>query len=237
MASVVFTAYQRPHYLRETLASWANVRGIDNVRLYLHLEPSELMPEMLGVIKDSGLPIETTLNAKHLGVLVNPWTALNTVFSRTGSGFTVLAEEDVIVSDDVLEYFHDAVMRCGPQRALGVCAFSDRGAGDPDKIYLAHHFSPLIWGTWGETWFQHIRDDWDKDYSTNNGIPGVEAGWDYQLVRISNRTNLPFMHPDVSRSRHIGEFGGTHTTPETWASLSSPTFQLHRAPIRRLRWR
>lgn len=235
--SVVFTAYQRPHYLQETLASWAEVRGIDDVQLYLYLEPSDVMPEMLGVIKDSGLPIETTLNETRLGVLVNPWTALNDVFRRTGAGFTVLAEEDIVVSQDVLEYFTEATARCGPQRALGVCAFSERSSGDVDMIYLAHHFSPLIWGTWGETWFQHLRDTWDKDYSTHNGIPGVEAGWDYQLVRTSNRTNLPFVHPEVSRSKHIGQFGGAHATPETWASLSCNTFQLTRDPVRRLRWR
>lgn len=229
--SIVFTAYQRPHYLKQTLASWADVRGIESVDLHLLLEPSDRRAEMLDVIMTSGHSITVELNEHRLGVLVNPWTALNTVLNHSTTDFVILAEEDVIVSQDVLEYFTAAAARSGPDTALGVCAFSERPSGDPSATYLDSHFSPLVWGTWRENWYRYLRDTWDKDYSTHNGIPGVEAGWDYQFVRISHQTQLPFVHPEVSRSKHIGQFEGAHTTPETWASLSCPTFQLAREPF------
>ena len=44
-----------------------------------------------------------TINPQRYGVLGNPWHAFNDGFAV--SDFVVLAEEDLIVSEDVLEYF------------------------------------------------------------------------------------------------------------------------------------
>ncbi len=227
--SVVFTAYQRPEYLRETLDSWAHVRGIFDVEMTMFLEPSDRFNEMVRVTEESGLPIRLVVNGQREGVLVNPWKALDCAF--IANDFVILAEEDVIVSSDILEYFEEQRIEYTWNDALGVCAYSGREVGDPSKVHLSLDFSVLLWGTWYHNWRNYIRDAWDKDYSTNNGMFGVEAGWDWELARLAKRLNKPFVHPEVSRSKHIGEFGGMHTTPETHRALRCPTFQLSRDPV------
>src|SRR6266566_1919850 len=224
--SVVFTAYQRPHYLKETLDSWAHVRGISSISMSIFIEPSDLQDDMIQVVHESKLSLDVVLNKERLGVLVNAWRALNFAFFQTDADFTILAEEDVIVSSDTLEYFQYQIDHYSCHDALGVCAYSGRDKGDTDKTHLSFDFSVLLWGTWYDNWIDCIKDNWDKDYSTNNGTPGVEAGWDWHLARLSKKFNRPFIHPEVSRSKHIGEFGGMHTTPETHAALRCPTFQL-----------
>lgn len=227
---IVFTAYKRPQYFKETLESWAQVRGIKDIPITVFLEPSDVQDEMVEVALSVGLRVEVVLNPTKLGVLGNPWQALSHGFSR--GNFVILAEEDLIVSTDTLEYFAAVTSRVGPEEALGVCAHTMAEAGDPAKWYMEERFEVLLWGTWEQNWREVIRDTWDKDYSTHDGVPGQHAGWDWNLGRISRQRHKPFVIPEVSRSKHIGQFDGRHTTPESFAAESTPTFQLTRVPVR-----
>lgn len=231
MYSVVFTCYNRPEFLKETLDSWANVRGIESWRKWIFVEPSDRRDEVLRLIDKSPLDFTVVLNEWKFGVLHNPWVALDTAFYN-GSDFAVLAEDDIIVSTDTVEYFTSASSMYSPEELLGVSAFTSNLSGDDRKLVRAPTFGGLVWGVWKKSWYDHLRDTWDHDYSTHNGIPGEQSGWDWNIsTRIMPQLGKRFISPDVSRSRHIGRYG-MHITVQDFDSISpSPSFVLDRSPI------
>lgn len=228
---LVFTCNNRPEFLQETLESWSNVRSLDSWKKWIFVEPSDRRSEVLQVIKKSGLNFNVVLNDKKNGVLHNPWVAMDTAFSD-GCDFAVLAEDDIIVSSDIAEYFTALFGMFSPVDTLGVSAYSSLASGDPARVLRIPHFWGLLWGVWKESWYDHLRDTWDHDYSTHNGIPGVESGWDWNInTRIMPDLGKSFIAPEVSRSRHIGRYG-EHVRPQDFENVSpSPSFQLSREPV------
>lgn len=230
MYSVVFTCNDRPEFLKETLESWEKVRGIETWNKWIFVEPSSRRDEVLRLINHSSLDFTVVLNEWKFGVLHNPWAALDTAFYN-GSDFAVLAEDDIIVSTDVVEYFTYASTQYSPEEFLAVSAFTSVESGDPSKLVKAPGFGGLVWGTWRQTWYDHLRDTWDHDYSTHNGVPGEQSGWDWNInTRIPFQTGKKFISPDVSRSRHIGRYG-VHTNSQDFENISpSPSFVADRPP-------
>jgi hypothetical protein len=222
---LVFTAHRRPEYLKKSLESWSQVRGIKDLKIDVFLDLGDKQAEMLEVMENSSLCIEAHVNTERLGVLNNPWHALDHSFDN-GSDFTIIAEEDILVSDDILDYFNAATSMYSADEVLGVCAHTYASFGDPCELKLESRFEVLVWGTWKQSWEQHIRNTWDHDYSTGLSN-GSEAGWDWNLSRVSKVTK-PFVHPGVSRSQHIGEQEGAHTTPQMYSETLAPTFLQHR---------
>ena len=69
--AIMMTAWRRPQYLRQTLASWAQVDGIKDVAEFrVCLDPSDRLDKMLAVIAeargDYGLDITARVNTRHL---------------------------------------------------------------------------------------------------------------------------------------------------------------------------
>jgi len=219
---LVFTAYNRPDYLGPTVSSWNGVRNLKNWNTTFFIEPSDKQE----IVGEMALALSTTVTARVnetvQGVLVNPWNALNTAFEN-GADFVVLAEDDVIVSQDILEMFEWTALEYQTSyKTLAINAFSDLGQGKANQLYSAGHFSPLIWGTWRDRWEEHLCDTWDKDYST--GLPdGSQAGWDWNINRILTAKDMRIIKPVQSRSNHIGLFG-THMTPDLMATSQGADF-------------
>lgn len=226
-----FTGYNRPNYFQLAVDSWNQVRGIEDCDVALHLEPSDVRTEdkMLDAFYSLRAKSHTlVLNNSRYGVLVNPWKALDAGFKRADN--VILAEDDVIVSSDILEFmlFGLAITPAHPD-LMGVCAFSREGG--PEDVYeVRRTFSPLIWGTTKEVWTNYLRDTWDKDYSSGNP-DGSQAGWDWNINRILAAQDKYFVYPLASRSDHIGEFGGTHMVPELFDESRGVDFKLNREPM------
>ncbi len=221
--SLVFTCNNRPEFLEETLDSWANARSFGSWEPWIFVEPSNKREAVLRLIERSPMKFNIVLNEQQHGVLHNPWVAFETAF-QNGADFVILAEDDLIVSTDVVEYFKAALAVLSPADILTVSAYSDRHVGDSRKVIYADRFGGYIWGTWKESWKDYLRDTWDHDYSTNNGIPMVESGWDWNINRVQPSTGKRFIMPEVSRSRHIGRYG-EHTLENTFDLVAqSPSF-------------
>jgi hypothetical protein len=188
------------------------------------VEPSERQGNALDLIRDSGLPnIRIHKNKDRLGVLTNPWAGMNMAFDD-GAEFAFVTEEDVIVSDDILEYvswgreyFRDS------ETCMGLCAnikFPD--PANPAQVFYAG-FDPLGWGTWEGKWERYLKHSWDHDYSS--GDPG---GWDHNINhRILPKRNMNFAFPSVSRTDHVGKHEGVHMISEWFEASQAPTFQHH----------
>ena len=109
--------WRRPHYLRRTLASWAQVDGVRDLRaITIALEPSDREAEMMAVIDHArdeyGLPLTVRHNEKQLGVLVNPVVSGTHILSEDpGAKFLIAMDEDMLLSDDLLRYFEWAATK------------------------------------------------------------------------------------------------------------------------------
>lgn len=220
---LAFTAYNRLGYLEDTVRSWNNVRKLDEWTVYFNIEPSMYQTKVVEVANDLDTTVITNINAERLGVLVNPWQALNDRFV-SGADFVILAEDDVLVSEDVLEFSEWAAETyVDTPEILAINFFSRDGGADPDHVKKYQQFSPLGWGTWRDRWETILRDSWDKDYSTGNP-DGSEAGWDWNINRILQVQNKYVIRPTKSRSDHIGQYNGTHMTPELFDSSRGINF-------------
>jgi hypothetical protein len=218
---IVFTVGGRMTYLLDTLDSWSRVRGIDRATMIFLVEPREH--------QHSGIVFEC-LEARHFarqaivsvnptlrGVLANPWHAMQTGFRQ--SGFVILAEEDTPVSADVLEYFGWASHEYLDDPAIwAVCAHQiGEPLGGPELVIRSRHFSPVVWGTWSDRWARRFRDSWQFDYS--------QRGWDWNINRLMGEDDGLVLIPARSRSQHIGQHGGAHTTAEMFADTQSWSFE------------
>ncbi len=218
---LVFTAFNRPEYLQPTINSWNNVRNLRDWNTVFHIEPSDQQVLVSEIAMQLNTEVTTRINPERLGVLVNPWNAINTAFDNNAD-FVVLAEDDVIVSQDILEYFEWAAIEYETAYSiLNINSFSKLG-GRANQLTQDSHFSPLIWGVWRNRWENYLRDSWDKDYSTGNP-DGSEAGWDWNINRILQRENFKVIKPLQSRSNHIGLIG-THMTPDMMESSQGTDF-------------
>jgi hypothetical protein len=223
---LVFTAFNRPEYLRSSVASWNNVRNLQNWDTEFFIEPSEVKDEVTTIALELQTTVTPNQNPEKLGVLVNPWNALNTAFEN-GADFVVLAEDDILVSSDILEYFEWANEEYATAfDVLAVNAFSNLGDGKSNQVVRSEQFSPLVWGTWRSRWENTLRDTWDKDYSSGND-DGSEAGWDWNINRLLRQNSWQIIKPVNSRSTHIGIFG-THMTPEDFDSSQGAGFETTR---------
>ena len=222
---IVFTVCNRPDYLRETLESWSRVRGIGGHHLTFFCEP--VGDESVAACREVDFASSSVLvNSVRLGVASNPWNALESSFRAHGSPFTVIAEEDTPVADDVLEYFTWARDRFAARNVMTVCAHQlghvPPPSGTAADVFLIDWFSPVVWGTWKDRWDTHLRGSWDFDYS--------HQGWDNQVNMVTKAAGYVTAFPSRSRSQHIGERSGAHCSPGFFPNTVSQSFAPHYDP-------
>lgn len=198
MITVAFTvSCKRPRYLRRAVESWARCRG--PARFLFSLEPP---PRSFGVgeftqwAREGLRDVEVVVRPRHLGCNVNTYRALSDGFRE--SDFVVLAEEDIEVADDTLEYFTwaQAAYQSTPG-TVAVCAHvKEAGDGGPADVLRAPWFSPLVWGTWRDRWEELLSPGWLEH----------PHAWDGH-VRMTGAADLSrrCVFPARSRSRHFGE--------------------------------
>ena len=229
---VTFTVNNRPEYLRETLESWSRVRGAEDAAFYFRCEPG--CPEARAICEDftgrfGGIVTE---NPRRYGVLGNPWAALEMAFAvcEDPRDFAILAEEDLIVSPDVLEYFGWCQRYADDPDVLGVTTYQhDEQPGGLSGVGPADWSRDDRWhfwvcGTWRDRWQNLIRDDWDFTYRENGGGPG-QMGWDWRIRNLLViGKGMKMIAPSLCRSQHIGRHGGAHCQPQDFERLLSPSF-------------
>ena len=225
MKRVLFlTAYNRPQYFRQVLDSWKAVRGIEQWDIYVQIEPNSFAEEQEQMVYETFTNhdnVEVVINPQKYGVLHNPWVGFEHLFMERNYDFVVRGEDDLVVSADILEYFNytSEKFQNNPKVAT-VVAYSDDNGG-PDGIKLSSGFGPWVWGTWFDRWEGLFGPTWDHDYSTYNGEPGNQAGWDWNInTRIFPQYDLRSVEPTRSRVHNIGVFG-THAIPEDYHTSDS----------------
>ena len=105
---VMTTAWRRPYYLEQTLASWERARGLSEIRKFsICLGGSPRVAEARKIIEAFAgrvsVPVEVREDDGTLGPVADaPPDGGRPAFEDDGVGFIVIAEEDILVADDVL---------------------------------------------------------------------------------------------------------------------------------------
>jgi hypothetical protein len=220
----------RQKYLREALGTWGRARGIGDWHLLFALEPCRTtfpVAEFTQWANRVFASAEVVVADQHLGCLKNTRRAMRLAFAA-GAEFAILAEEDILVSDDVLEYFTWARdVHASEAQVTTVCAHSLRTeAGGPADVVRTSWFNPIIWGTWKDRWKDFIDPVWGP-------WEGNHQSWDNNLRMQIRSADRQTIYPVYSRSLHIGQ-----TSTLTPGLLSeyfykgalSSTFSEHREP-------
>jgi len=227
--SVVMIAFRRPYYLQPVLESWSKVRGVQDLTLFrISLDASDRTTEMINVIKEADFPVDLRVNNPALTVEINPVESVSAAFREFPEvDFVVLAEEDLLVSSDVLEYMNWASKEFQEdKRHLVVCSHSSTDDSlDFQAVNKGQQFNAWVWGTWRDRWFETLEPTWDRNYSTGDAECPA-SGWDWNInCRIMPRGGFCSVWPDVSRSQNIGQYEGIHAMPNDFPGTVSKSFR------------
>ena len=221
---------QRERYLRESLGSWGKARGLRDWHLLFSLEPCrKTFP--VGDFTQWAHRVfgsaEVVVSDTPLGCLRNTRRAMELAFGR-GAEFAILAEEDVLVSDDVLEYMtwaRDSYAADG--EIVTVCGHAKSAArGGDHEVVRTGWFNPVIWGTWKDRWESFIKPGW-------GGFEGNDQAWDHNLRMQIHDAGRCSLYPVRSRSFHIGQISTNHSGQLAeffYPASVSETFGAHREP-------
>lgn len=232
--SLFLTAYDRIPYLQETLYSWSAVRDLQNWHFVAMIEPSPVQEQVKQefeefVLRTGLTDYDIRINPEVYGVLHHPWVGFEQQFSL-GYDFVIRAEDDLIVTDDVLEFFNHAAYEFADEPTVATAhAFSGFQYGNPGDLRLLDEFCPWVWGTWRDRWKNLLGPTWDHNYSTFNEKPGHQAGWDWNInTRLFPEHDLRSVVPISSRSNNIG-VQGVHGTDANFITIRD--FEQHREPV------
>jgi glycosyltransferase involved in cell wall biosynthesis len=227
--AIVLTAYNRPEYLEQVLESWLKVRELNEWEFYISLDDSpvpETLNAMLAEIEwfaqEAPVSVYRFRNSPPLGVLKHPYVIMDYLFSE-GFDFVLRAEDDLVVSDGILEYFSGMASMFEPQKdVLTVHGYSSKDSDNEYASRLRVGFNPWIFGTWRDRW-PILKSNWDLDYSTNDGVHMSRAGFDHNFnLRVYPDNGYFGVFPEVSRVLNIGAYG-VHGTPDLLPE--SPSFR------------
>lgn len=202
---MTMTACSRPNYLRETLESLVANKHLDKFTLHFGVEP--VNPEVLKVCQSvTFMDTHVHANAVQLGVRENPYQLLKRTFGM-GYDAVLYLEDDVILSPDAvdlaLHYAHSEA--AAKHRCLCLYNTDSRPDGDASVIEVGHptvKFASLGFFTTLAHWTGFFDAAWHAS----------KKGWDWSITEAGANNTLA--RPAVSRSRHIGRFGGTHYVAE-----------------------
>jgi hypothetical protein len=244
--ALLITAYKRPEYLRETLASWAACPEVGELgRVIVALGMSHRWDDQMDVIKeaeaDLGRPVvvfRDSIEARESpGMHRALGEGIDRAFGETRPEYVICGEEDVIVSDDALAWFEWS-KHWYLDGVLAVLAHNQGGTGwdgldgprqdqdaDQWRARQLPYFNPWVWMVRRGTWLTVMRPAWDWDCDSGGD---QDSGYDWNLQRLVQAGGWSCIVPDAARSQTIGEFGGWASLPHMFPGQQSRSFRPHR---------
>ena len=179
-------AYNRPDALRRTLESWSRV-DTTGWEFSVHIDGPNAAVEAVA----AEFPHPVFVQATNQGSEMHPWHVLHKVFDEDKVDYCVLAQDDVEVTTDVLDYFRycDEQYRERKQVLLASTGGASR-CGDISRYYEVYLggsqgiFSSTIWATWPDRWTEHLKTYWWE--SQRPRTMGVDIWIDHRLIPISH---------------------------------------------------
>lgn len=200
---------QRQKYLRKALDSWKKVRGIGAVQVVFCCEPAPSFPVAeFAAWAGTAFPGAVVLpNPTVFGIVKNTMQAFDVAF-HLGATLGVMAEEDLVVSADIVDYLAWAAHTYQEdQQVAAVCSHvKSSESRDPAAAVRVPWFNPLVCGTWKDRWEKVWKPGWRN---WEEGVPDNTA-WDNNLRNVLGSAAKVSIFPTVSRVLHIGELSTTY---------------------------
>lgn len=203
MRTITITAYKRPLYLKEMLKSLLpQIKGSD-FKVYFAVEPGN--QEVLDICQNFNYENKIVIaNPVKLGVRENPFQILKKVFND-GSDFNIYLEDDIVLSPDAIKAGEAYFDKQDKSKVFCFCLYHHESFKlnvklPNNEIWLHDHFAPLGWCCTKEQWTNYFEPFWHTHAN----------GWDWSIVENAKERNLKIYVCALSRSHHIGRFGGTH---------------------------
>ena len=217
---VAFTVWNRPDYLRQVLAAWSTVRGIDKAVLQFHCEPG--CGEVIQLCKEVGFADrQVHVNPAQLGAAANTKQALDGGCET--SDYVVLATDDFLPADDTLDLhaWHRDNYATDPTVLALSCWRGDPTEGGP----------AAVWRTQTIGWLHGFhRDKWalvSPLWDANQAHPGFWYLWIDEY--FCQTRGYDILRPALSRAQDIGETG-YQPLPGPFSQIQSPSFRPHYDP-------
>lgn len=196
---MTMTACNRPNYLKEVLDSLSKNAGIEKYTLHFGVEPINV--DVCIVCNEvSFIKKEVTVNQKVLGVRNNPYETLERAFKK-GYDAVLYLEDDVLLTTDTVNLadWYFKYEKANDYLCLNLYNHDSSATGDPKAVIAGDKFSALGIGITRHQWYTHFKPNWYVHPS----------GWDFCFTDLVNQ-GLKVLQPEISRSHHIGRFGGTY---------------------------
>lgn len=244
--ALLISAWNRPRYFRRTLASWAQVPEVKELRsVTVLLGRSDRDREQREIIAEaeSAFGREITIRPDSDAGAAGPGMhralgeGITAMFGDDPDlEFLVCSEEDVTVSDDLLRYMawaralreeHPQILVCEAHAPFGqgwhLQGQQDSPDANPELVRLVRTFHPWTWGLWRDRWDQVLEPGWD--WNCSKGTKGYDSGYDWTINYQMQRDGYLAPAPDASRSQNIGRFGGVYANPALFAATQSLAYR------------
>jgi len=222
--SITLTGMSRPELFRQTLACLVH-NDLSGWDILIRIEPSAISRQFIEIADQllAGASYRIDVNERRLGVALNPFTTIESVFER-GSAFNLHLEEDFLLSPDatVMALWYQRNRRpnwlclsllAGPCGSTGM--LSNRAY--PGMLFETRVFNSIGFALRREEWERFVRPVWPvKPVPHGIGVRGWRYawGWDWAVygALVANR-DLVTVQPALARASHNGPFG-ENTLPE-----------------------
>jgi hypothetical protein len=195
---------QRENYLKRALESWSKVRGIESAGLVFCVEPARSFPldDFRRWVSGTFPVAAVRPNPRVYGCLRNTKQAFDSAF-HMGARLAVMAEEDLVVAADILEYLTWAAVQYEQDQSVTAvcCHVKESESRDDSLVVKVPWFNPLVCATWKDRWEGLWRPSWRP---WEGGLDQNQA-WDNNLRLVLARAKKTSVFPVQSRVMHIGE--------------------------------
>lgn len=201
--NITVSAYNRPAYLRATLAALSRCDGIGSCRVAVLLDPCEETQEQRVTVQKFGFePVEF---AGHVGCNLAILGSLGYGFGPMGSEYHVHLEDDTVPTRDALYWFRWAGehYRRDPS-VMNVSGYQRISNGRLAECGTRRWFTPWGWATWRDRW-AGLEAGWSR----------TEISWDVVVNHVLRAGRFE-VFPTVSRIQNIGAEKGTHVPSPEW---------------------
>jgi hypothetical protein len=208
--NITVSAYNRPAYLRETLAALRQCDGIEQCRVMVLVDPSEASVESAALAVKYGF--QSGQYPERIGCNLAIREALAYGFNEMQSEFHVHLEDDTVPTRDCLRWFAWARDHYRDDPAvMNVSGYQRISNGCLDECGLRRWFTPWGWGVWRDRWLG-LHLGWVRpDAETGEEV----TSWDV-IVNHALRAGRYEAFPTVSRIQNIGAEKGTHVPSAEW---------------------
>lgn len=152
---IVVTLAYRPEYTRLLIKALEECRGIEQYKVYFHIEP--VSKEVIQIAQEAKLDKEIEINKGIKGCTRNHLDAFSKGFYYTD--YVILFEDDTIPSKDALQYFEWCKTHADDPRCGWVSGWNQRAPNSDEYTRVSIRNSMRPWGfaIWKDRWEEALK--------------------------------------------------------------------------------